>query len=60
MALSGTTTPRKIRPGSDSFPQNLSITETSASDGLMSYREPLIEGVLLFCRNAVDIFYCPR
>ena len=42
------------------IPQSISITGASPSDGIVSYSGHLLgEGVLLLCRDAVGIFYCP-
>ena len=63
--LSGATTLGQSGPGSDGnegilhIPQSFSITGVSPSDCLESYPGHLLEGVLLFCKEAVSVFYCP-
>ena len=60
--LLGATTPGQSRPGSDGnegvlrIPQISRITEASPSVCLVSYPGHLLEGVLLLCRDPVDVF----
>ena len=62
---SGATTLKQSGPGSDDnewvlhIPQSSCITGTSPSDCLVSYLGYSLEGVLLFCRKAVGVFYSP-
>ena len=62
--LSGTTTPGQSRTGSKGNEGVLHIsqrfkTKALPSDSLMSYPEYSGGGVLLFCRDAVGVFYSP-
>ena len=63
-ALSGAITPGQSGPGSNGNEGVLCIPRifkagASPSDGLMSYSWHSLVGVLLFCSDAVDIFYSP-
>ena len=64
--LSGATTPRQSKLGSDDnkevlhIPQSTSITGASPSDCLVSYPGHLLDGVVLpLYRDAIGIFYNP-
>ena len=63
--ISGATTPRHSRHGSDGnegvlrIPQSSSITGTSPSDCLVSYLRHSLGGGIPLCRDAVSVFYRP-
>ena len=64
MTLSGPTTLGQSGPGSNGNEGvchilQISKAGTSPLDGLMSYTEHLLEGLLLLRRDAVDVFYSP-